>query len=111
MTGGHGGVGSLSKLDRGIEIWMRRLNTIDIAKNGKTVRLGGGLLVKEVTDALWAKGKQTSRTPLTFIPNKVVSVLMPAQPLVYVNVLAWWVPCWEADMVFFRVAMVLWRTT
>ena len=39
---------------------MRKLNSIDIVEDGKAVQLGGGLKVKEITDALWAKGKQTS---------------------------------------------------
>ena len=59
MTGGHGSIGSLGKLDHGIEIWMRKLDKTEIAEDGKTVRLGGGLLAKEITDALWAEGKQT----------------------------------------------------
>lgn len=79
MGGGHGSIGSLGKLEHGIEIWMRKLNKIKIAKDGQTVQMGGGLRVKEITDALWAEGKQTSkledaedcatrRTGLTDIP-------------------------------------------
>lgn len=74
MTGGHGSIGSLGRLDHGIEIWMRKLNSIDIAEDGKTVRLGGGLKVKEITDALWAEGKQTSLT---------VQVCKSKHPLTY----------------------------
>lgn len=59
VTGGHGSIGSLGKLNHGIEIWMRKLNATEIAEDGRTVQLGGGLLAKEITDALWADGKQT----------------------------------------------------
>ncbi|EHL00888.1 hypothetical protein M7I_3281 [Glarea lozoyensis 74030] len=38
---------------------MRKLNTIDISPDGQTATIGGGALSKEVTDALWARGKQT----------------------------------------------------
>ncbi|KAF1937819.1 FAD-dependent oxygenase [Clathrospora elynae] len=60
VSGGHGMVGSLGNFNYGIEIWIRKLNTINIAEDGKSARLGGGLLSKEVTDALWAKGMQTT---------------------------------------------------
>ncbi len=43
----------------GIEIHLSQLNSIKIAKDGKTVTLGGGVLSKNVTDTLWAAGKQT----------------------------------------------------
>lgn len=38
---------------------MRKLSDIEIAGDGQTVRMGGGLLAKEITDALWAEQKQT----------------------------------------------------
>lgn len=46
-------------MTHGIEIHMSQLNSINIAKDGKTVTLGGGVMSKNVTDALWAAGKQT----------------------------------------------------
>lgn len=43
----------------GIEIYLAQLNTVEIAKDGKTAKIGGGILSKNLTDALWAAGKQT----------------------------------------------------
>lgn len=43
----------------GIEIHMNLLNSIKIAKDGNAVTLGGGVMSKNVTDTLWAAGKQT----------------------------------------------------
>lgn len=43
----------------GIEIHMSQLNGITIAKDGKTATIGGGVIAKNLTDALWAAGKQT----------------------------------------------------
>lgn len=45
---------------------MRKLNQIKIAEDGQTVQLGGGLRVKEITDALWAEGKQTGMSDNIF---------------------------------------------
>ncbi|KAG4217082.1 hypothetical protein PC116_g34437, partial [Phytophthora cactorum] len=44
----------------GIEIWMNELNTVEIADDGKSAKIGGGALSKTVIDALWAAGKETS---------------------------------------------------
>ena len=49
----------MGKLQDGIEIWMNNLNTVDIAEDGKTARVGGGGISKTVVDTLWAAGKQT----------------------------------------------------
>ena len=46
-------------MTHGIEIHMSQLNSIAIAKNGKTATIGGGVMSKNLTDALWAAGKQT----------------------------------------------------
>lgn len=43
----------------GIEISLKQLNSIDIASDGQTVTIGGGVMSKNVTDTLWAAGKQT----------------------------------------------------
>lgn len=43
----------------GIEIWMNQLQTIEIAEDGNTATIGGGTLSTNVTQALWAAGKQT----------------------------------------------------
>jgi AICAR transformylase/IMP cyclohydrolase PurH len=46
-------------MTNGIEIHLSQLNSITIAKDGKTVTIGGGVISKNVTDTLWAAGKQT----------------------------------------------------
>lgn len=46
-------------MQNGIEIWMNHLNTVEIAEDGKTAKIGGGTLTKTVTDSLWPVGKQT----------------------------------------------------
>jgi hypothetical protein len=48
-------------MDYGIEIYMPQLNTVSIAKDKKSVTLGGGMNSKNLTDALWAAGKQTGK--------------------------------------------------
>lgn len=60
-TGGHSTTKSLATLQHGIEIWMRKLNSVTIAPDGRTATIGGGVIAKEVTDALWAANKQTSK--------------------------------------------------
>jgi hypothetical protein len=46
-------------MDYGINIYLPELNSIKIAKDGKSVTVGGGINSKKVTDTLWAAGKQT----------------------------------------------------
>jgi FAD/FMN-containing dehydrogenase len=59
MGSGHGSAGALGNVHDGIQIWTRQLKNIRISADGKTVTVGGGVKVKELTDALWAAGKQT----------------------------------------------------
>ncbi len=61
VTGGHGAIDSLGSVQHGIQIWMRSMNHIQIAPNGATATIGGGVISKEVTDALWAAGKQAGK--------------------------------------------------
>ncbi|KAG9375853.1 FAD linked oxidase N-terminal [Pyrenophora tritici-repentis] len=58
-NGHHGTLTTLGKMDYGIEIYMPQLNYISIAKDGKSVTVGGGINTKNLTDILWAIGKQT----------------------------------------------------
>ena len=48
-------------MTHGIEIYLNQLSTITIAKNGQTATIGGGVISKNLTDALWAVGKQTGK--------------------------------------------------
>lgn len=58
-SGGHGSISSLAKVRSGVEISMRQMNRIAIADDGKSVTIGGGAKVKDVTHALAAAGKRT----------------------------------------------------
>jgi phosphoribosylformimino-5-aminoimidazole carboxamide ribonucleotide (ProFAR) isomerase len=51
-------------MDYGIEIYMPQLNSISIAKDGKSVTVGGGVNSKNMIDALWTAGKQTGKLSL-----------------------------------------------
>jgi hypothetical protein len=57
-NGHHGTLTTLGRMDYGIEIYLPQLNSISIAKDGKTATIGGGTNSKAVTDTLWAAGKQ-----------------------------------------------------
>ena len=59
VNNAHGAIVTTGKVRNGIMIWMRQLNSVEIAKDGQTATFGGGILDKEVTDGLWAAGKQT----------------------------------------------------
>lgn len=58
-NGVHGSITTLGKMDRGIEIYMRQLSGVKISEDGETAKIGGGTLSKDVTDQLWAAGKQS----------------------------------------------------
>lgn len=57
----HGTLTTLGRMSHGIEIDMRSLNSIEIAADGNTARVGGGVRSKELIDALWAANKQTGQ--------------------------------------------------
>ncbi|KAL4993940.1 hypothetical protein BDV10DRAFT_197933 [Aspergillus recurvatus] len=59
VNGGHGSISSLSKIDHGIEIWMHKLNSVQIAEDGKTATVGGGIKSSELIPALFAHNKHT----------------------------------------------------
>lgn len=61
VSGGHGAITTVSRMQRGIEIWMNQLNDIEVAPDGKSATVGGGALSKHITDTLWAAGKQTGK--------------------------------------------------
>ena len=60
-NGHHGTLTTLGKMDYGIEIYLPQLNSVSIAKDGRSATIGGGANVKNLTDTLWAAGKQTGR--------------------------------------------------
>ncbi|PIG83258.1 FAD-dependent oxygenase [Aspergillus arachidicola] len=57
INGGHGNIESLENVHQGIEIWMHKLNTVEISDD--TATFGGGILSHQVIESLWAAGKQT----------------------------------------------------
>ncbi|KAI0199366.1 FAD-binding domain-containing protein [Astrocystis sublimbata] len=59
VSSGHGSITTLGSFQGGIEIWLNRLSSVEIAADGSTATIGGGTLSKTVTDSLWAQGKQT----------------------------------------------------
>ncbi|OQE25457.1 hypothetical protein PENSTE_c006G05090 [Penicillium steckii] len=58
-NGVHGALVSLGKMDHGVGISLSQLRSVKIAEDGQTATLGGGVMSKQVTDGLWAAGKQT----------------------------------------------------
>ncbi|KFY10802.1 hypothetical protein V492_04835 [Pseudogymnoascus sp. VKM F-4246] len=58
-TGLHGGTRTLGNLHQGLNIRLRKMNSVTIAADGRSAKFGGGILGLEVTNALWAAGKQT----------------------------------------------------
>ncbi|KAL5119207.1 hypothetical protein ACEQ8H_002918 [Pleosporales sp. CAS-2024a] len=58
-NGHHGTLTTLGKMDYGIQIYLPQLNTISVSKDGNSAVIGGGVNAKNLTDALWAAGKQT----------------------------------------------------
>ncbi|KAF4457026.1 FAD binding domain-containing protein [Fusarium austroafricanum] len=55
----HGAITTLGKMTKGIEIYLDQLSGVKIAKDGKSVTIGGGTKSKLVTHTLWEAGKQT----------------------------------------------------
>lgn len=63
VNGGHGATQTVGKVKNGIQISMRRLNSINVANDGKTVTFGGGTISVDITAKLWEAGKQTGEKP------------------------------------------------
>ncbi|CAI7676577.1 unnamed protein product [Penicillium pancosmium] len=58
-NGVHGALVSLGKMDHGIGISLSKLRSVKVNDDGKTATIGGGVMSKQITDDLWAAGKQT----------------------------------------------------
>ncbi|KAF1971666.1 putative FAD-dependent oxygenase [Bimuria novae-zelandiae CBS 107.79] len=59
VNNAHGAIITTGRVQNGIMIWMRQLDSIKIAEDGQTATFGGGIIDKTVTDGLWAARKQT----------------------------------------------------
>ena len=71
QSGGHGSISSLGQMRGGMEIYLERLNSVEIDAESNTVKIGGGTLTKAVTDALWKAGKQTGRQTCAFFLDEL----------------------------------------
>lgn len=60
VSGRHGGIQSLGKLDAGVQINLEHLDSLVIGPDGKSATIGGGITSGAVTSALWDSGKWTS---------------------------------------------------
>ena len=58
-NGRHGAITTIGKMDRGIEIFLEQLSSVEVSKDGMTAKIGGGTNTKALVDALWEAGKQT----------------------------------------------------
>ncbi|PVH93284.1 putative FAD-dependent oxygenase [Periconia macrospinosa] len=59
VNNAHGAISTVGRINNGIQISMKNLKGVTVAADGKTATFGAGVLAKDVTDALWAEGKQT----------------------------------------------------
>ncbi|KAL5422518.1 hypothetical protein PMIN06_002054 [Paraphaeosphaeria minitans] len=62
VSGTHGWTKTLNNLPYGIQINMRKLNSVTVDPSGKTASIGGGTLQWEANRALYAKNKQAVLT-------------------------------------------------
>ncbi|RSL47304.1 hypothetical protein CEP54_013471 [Fusarium duplospermum] len=59
VSGGHGWTSQLQKMQHGIGISTQKLNTMKLARDGNTVRLGGGVKSGQVERFLSSQGKRS----------------------------------------------------
>lgn len=60
-SGHHGGIKTLGELECGVDINLRQLNSVVVRPDGETADIQGGVLTREVTNALWSLGKWTGK--------------------------------------------------
>lgn len=82
-------------MKHGIEINMRRLASIDIAQDGKSAVMGGGVFVDEIIRTLDAKGKTTGKVP-ALVWETAVTLINSSNRLLrmcrsYGACLGWWI--------------------
>lgn len=70
-NGVHGALTTLGKMDYGIEIFMESLSGVEVDKDGKTAKIGGGTNSKVVTDTLWDAGKQAGKSTVLHIKAEI----------------------------------------
>ena len=85
LSGKHGYNVNLNKVQHGIGINMRNLNRIELAKDGKTAKIGGGIVTKKLMHELWEIGKITSACLLYNFQPALPLTKYSAQPPDVVN--------------------------
>ena len=60
ISGKHGYSDYLGRVKHGVGINLRKLNGVEVAKDGTSATIGGGIVTKQLVDALWEKGKMSS---------------------------------------------------
>ncbi|KAL3467814.1 hypothetical protein BJX64DRAFT_299098 [Aspergillus heterothallicus] len=60
VNDGHGDISSLGRMQNGIQIWLRKLDSIEIAEDGQSATFGGGVRSHELIHTLFENGKQTA---------------------------------------------------
>ncbi|RDW82998.1 hypothetical protein BP5796_04489 [Coleophoma crateriformis] len=60
VSGGHGTSGKIAQVQEGIGIGLRHLNHARVTADGQSATFGGGIIMKEVVNALDAVGKWTA---------------------------------------------------
>ena len=61
-AGGHGATEAMALAKNALQIDFRKINYVNVAKDGKTAKIGGGATVKQVVDALEEMGKRTGQS-------------------------------------------------
>jgi FAD/FMN-containing dehydrogenase len=69
VSGTHGWTKTLNNLRHGIQINMRKLNSVTVDPSGTTATIGGGTLQWETNRALYAKKKQAGNLKIDHIPS------------------------------------------
>jgi FAD/FMN-containing dehydrogenase len=69
VSGTHGWTKTLNNLRYGIQINMRKLNSVIVNPSGITATIGGGTLQWEANRALYAKKKQAGNSKAACIPR------------------------------------------
>lgn len=61
FNGAHGAITTLGRMDRGIEIYLSRLSSVEVDQEHRSATIGGGASTKGVIDALWEVGRQAGK--------------------------------------------------
>lgn len=63
-NGVHGAITTIGKMDHGIEIFLKQLDSVELSEDGSTAKIGGGIGAKALIDKLWEEGKQTGTSEI-----------------------------------------------